>query len=107
MIYVGVVSWLLGIDPAEVDLALTSQLGRKPKALEMNRAAVQAGIDYAAQHLKRAPFQVRRLDKTAGKILIDGNQAGALGAVFAGVTYVSWDPITPSSSLADQLQMSL
>ena len=107
MIYVGVVSWLLGIDPAEIDSALTAQLGRKPKALEMNRAAVQAGIDYAAQHLKKAPFQVRRLDKTAGKILIDGNQAGALGAVFAGVTYVSWYPITPSSSLAEQLEMFL
>jgi 2-oxoglutarate ferredoxin oxidoreductase subunit alpha len=107
MIYVGVVSWLLGIDPAEVDRALTSQLERKPKALEVNRAAVQAGIDYAAQHLKKAPFQVRRLDKTAGKILIDGNQAGALGAVFAGVTYVSWYPITPSSSLAEQLEMFL
>jgi 2-oxoglutarate ferredoxin oxidoreductase subunit alpha len=107
MIYVGVVSWLLGIDPAEVDRALTSQLERKPKALEMNRAAVQAGIDYAALHLKKAPFQVRRLDKTAGMILIDGNQAGALGAVFAGVTYVSWYPITPSSSLAEQLEMYL
>src|SRR5882672_8057393 len=107
MIYVGVVSWLLGIDPAEVDRALTAQLGKKPKALEMNRAAVHAGIDYASQHLKKAPFQVRRLDKTAGKILIDGNQAGALGAVFAGVTYVSWYPITPSSSLAEQLEMFL
>src|SRR6059036_1996497 len=42
MIYVGVVSWLLGIDPAEIDRALTAQLGRKPKALEMNRAAVRA-----------------------------------------------------------------
>src|SRR5216117_3663707 len=107
MIYVGVVSHLLGIDFEEVDHALTAQLGRKPKALEMNRAAVHAGIDYAAQHLKKAPFQVRRLDKTAGKILIDGNQAGALGAVFAGVTYVSWYPITPSSSLAEQLEMFL
>src|SRR6266850_7689692 len=107
MIYVGVVSWLLGIDPVEVDRALLAQLGRKPKVLEMNRAAVHAGIDYASQHLKKAPFQVRRLDKTAGKILIDGNQAGALGAVFAGVTYVSWYPITPSSSLAEQLEMFL
>ncbi|HYR69306.1 MAG TPA: 2-oxoacid:acceptor oxidoreductase family protein, partial [Candidatus Dormibacteraeota bacterium] len=78
MIYVGVASWLLGIDPAEVDRALTAQLGKKPKALEMNRAAVRAGIDFASASLKKAPFQVRRADKTAGKILIDGNQAGAL-----------------------------
>ena len=107
MIYVGVVSFLLGIDPNEVDRALVGQLGRKPKALEMNRAAIRAGLDYAAQHLKKAPFRVRRLDKNAGKILIDGNHAAALGAVFGGVTYVSWYPITPSSSLAEQLESLL
>jgi len=104
MIYVGVVSWLLGIDPDEVDRALVAQLGRKPKALEMNRAAVQVGIQYAGEHMKRTPFQARRADRTAGKILIDGNQAAALGALFGGVTFLSWYPITPSSSLAEQLE---
>jgi 2-oxoglutarate ferredoxin oxidoreductase subunit alpha len=104
MIYVGVVSWILGIDLDEVDHALVAQLGRKPKALDMNRAAVRAGYEYAEAHLPKAPFQARRLDRTAGKILIDGNQAAALGAMFAGVTFVSWYPITPSSSLAEQLE---
>jgi 2-oxoglutarate ferredoxin oxidoreductase subunit alpha len=104
MIYVGVVAQLLGVDETEIDRALQAQLGRKPKALEMNRAAVRAGVEYAAAHLKPAPFQVRRLDETAGKILIDGNQAAALGAMFGGVTFVSWYPITPSSSLAEALQ---
>jgi 2-oxoglutarate/2-oxoacid ferredoxin oxidoreductase subunit alpha len=102
--YVGVVAHLLGIDPREVDRALDAQLGRKPKALDMNRAALKAGADYAAQHLKAAPFRVERRDKTEGKVLIEGNQAGALGALFAGVTFLSWYPITPSSSLAESLQ---
>jgi 2-oxoglutarate ferredoxin oxidoreductase subunit alpha len=104
MVYVGVVAHLLGIDPEEVDRSLTAQLGRKPKALDMNRAAVKAGMDYAAQNLKPAPFRLERGDKTAGKILIEGNQAGALGAMFGGVTFLSWYPITPSSSLAESLQ---
>lgn len=104
MIYVGVVSWILGIDLDEVDHALVAQLGRKPKALDMNRAAVRAGYEYAEAHLPKAPFQARPLDRTAGKILIDGNQAAALGAMFAGVTFLSWYPITPSSSLAEQLE---
>ncbi|RMD96869.1 MAG: 2-oxoacid:acceptor oxidoreductase subunit alpha, partial [Calditrichaeota bacterium] len=42
-------------------------------------------------------------NKTRGKIIIDGNGAAALGAMFAGVTVVTWYPITPSSSLAEQL----
>ena len=104
MVYVGVVAHLLDIDPEEVDRALTAQLGRKPKALDMNRAAVKAGMEYAARSLKPAPFRVERRDKTAGKILIEGNQAGALGSLFAGVTFLAWYPITPSSSLAESLQ---
>ena len=103
MIYVGVLAQILGIDRAEVERALEAQLGRKPKALAMNRAAVDAGFDYAAAHLPPAPFRVERRDKTAGKILIEGNQAAALGAMFGGVTFVSWYPITPSSSLAEAL----
>ena len=104
MIYVGVVAHILGIDPQEVDRALSAQLGRKPKALDINRAAVKAGTEYAAQHLKPAPFGVERRSKTSGKILIEGNQAAALGAMFGGVTFLSWYPITPSSSLAESLQ---
>jgi len=104
MVYVGVVAHVLGIDPEEVDRALSAQLGKKPKALDMNRAAVKAGADYAAQNLKLAPYKVERRTKTVGKILIEGNQAGALGAMFGGVTFLSWYPITPSSSLAESLQ---
>jgi len=104
MVYVGVVAHLLGIDPEEVDRALSAQLGKKPKALEMNRAAVRAGADYAARNLKPAPFRLERRTKTEGKILIEGNQAAALGAMFGGVTFLSWYPITPSSSLAESLQ---
>ena len=103
MVYVGVVAQLLGIERAEVERALEAQLGRKPKALAMNRAAVDAGFEYAAANLPPAPYRVERRDKTAGKILIEGNQAAALGAMFGGVTFVSWYPITPSSSLAEAL----
>ena len=103
MVYVGVLAQLIGIEKAEVERALDAQLGKKPKALAMNRAAVDAGFDYAAAHLPPAPFRVERRDKTEGKILIDGNQAAALGAMFGGVTFTSWYPITPSSSLAEAL----
>jgi 2-oxoglutarate ferredoxin oxidoreductase subunit alpha len=104
MIYVGVLSELLGIEADEVDRALHSQLGHKPKALALNQQAVTAGHAWAAEHLeKRDPYQLERLDLNAGKILIDGNAAGALGAMFAGVTVVSWYPITPSSSLVESL----
>jgi 2-oxoglutarate ferredoxin oxidoreductase subunit alpha len=104
MIYVGVLSQLLDIDAAEVDRALHAGLGHKPKALALNQQAVEAGRTWAAEHLeKRDPYRVERMDRNTGKILIEGNTAAALGAMFAGVTVVTWYPITPSSSLVESL----
>src|SRR6266481_5814220 len=104
MIYVGVVAKLLEIDMAEVEKAIRKQFAKKVKAANLNLAAVQAGFDYAAANLpKRDPYVIQSMDKTTGKIIIDGNAAAALGCMFAGVTMVSWYPITPSSSLPESL----
>ena len=104
MIYVGVVARLLDLDMAEVEKALRKQFAKKLKAANLNMAAAQAGFDYAAANLKtQDPFRIVRMDKNLGKIIIDGNSAAALGCMFAGVTVVTWYPITPSSSLVETL----
>jgi 2-oxoglutarate ferredoxin oxidoreductase subunit alpha len=104
MIYDGVLADLLGIDMAEMDKALARQLGRKPKAMTLNAAALRAGFEYAQSHLTKAdPLHVERMDATTGKILIEGNAAAAIGCLMAGVTVVGWYPITPSSSLCESL----
>jgi 2-oxoglutarate/2-oxoacid ferredoxin oxidoreductase subunit alpha len=104
MIYVGVVAHILEIDMAEVEKAIRKQFAKKVKAANLNLGAAQAGFDYAKANLKKQdPFRVARMDKTAGKIIIDGNSAAALGCMFAGVTVVTWYPITPSSSLVETL----
>ncbi len=104
MIYDGVVAKLLGIEMEEIRIALQKQFKRKAKAAELNWNAAVAGYDFAEKNLpKQDRFLVERMDKTKGKILIDGNSAAALGAMFAGVTVVTWYPITPSSSLCETL----
>ena len=104
MIYVGVVAKLLGIEMAEVEKAIRKQFATKQKAANLNLSAVKAGFDYATATLpKRDPYYVERMDKNTGKIIIDGNSAAALGCMFAGVTVVTWYPITPSSSLVETL----
>ena len=104
MIYVGVVARLLEIDMDEVEKAIRKQFAKKVKAANLNLAAVKAGYEYAVANLaKRDPFVVARMDKTAGKIIIDGNSAAALGCMFAGCTVVTWYPITPSSSLVETM----
>jgi 2-oxoglutarate ferredoxin oxidoreductase subunit alpha len=104
MIYVGVAAQLLEIDFAEVENAIRKQFATKAKAANLNLAAAKAGHDYASANLKkRDPFYIQRMDKTKGKIIVDGNSAAALGCMFAGCTVVTWYPITPSSSLVETM----
>ena len=104
MVYVGVVAQLLEIEMGEVEKAIRKQFATKVKAANLNLAAAQAGFDYAKASLqKRGVFYIERMDKTAGKIIIDGNSAAALGCMFAGCTVVTWYPITPSSSLVETM----
>jgi 2-oxoglutarate ferredoxin oxidoreductase subunit alpha len=104
MIYVGVAAQLLGVDMAEVEKALRKQFATKVKAANLNLAAVRAGFEYATANLtKQDPYFIQRMDKNQGMIIIDGNSAAALGCMFAGVTVVTWYPITPSSSLVETL----
>ena len=104
MVYVGVVASLLTIEMAEVEKAIRKQFAKKVKAANLNLAAAQAGFDYAKANLqKRGAFYIERMNETAGKIIIDGNSAAALGCMFAGCTVVTWYPITPSSSLVETM----
>jgi len=104
MLYVGVVAQLLSLDMTAVEATLRKQFAKKQKAADLNWAAVQAGYEYAATQLvKRDPFAVERMHATDGKIIVDGNAAAALGCMFAGVTVVTWYPITPSSSVVETL----
>src|ERR671929_2231209 len=104
MIYDGILARLLGIDLAHMEKALGKQLGRKAKAVTLNAGALKAGFDYAqATFTKQDPFFIEPMNKTAGKILIEGNAAAAIGCMMAGVTVVGWYPITPSSSLCESL----
>jgi len=104
MIYVGVAAQLLEIDYTEVEKAIRKQFATKAKAAALNLAAAKAGHDYAIANLKkRDPFCIQRMDKTKGKIIVDGNSAAAMGCMFAGCTVVTWYPITPSSSLVETM----
>lgn len=105
MIYDGVVARLLGIDLEEIRKALYKQFGpKKVKAAELNWNAVQAGRSYAEANLpKTDPFRIERMNENEGRFIIEGNAASALGAMFAGVTVVTWYPITPSTTMVESL----
>src|SRR4051812_18297595 len=90
MIYDGVLAHLLGIEMEEMEKALRRQLGKKQKALALNTAALTAGFEFAqANFTPNDELRVERMNETAGKILIEGNAAAAIGCLMAGVTVVA------------------
>jgi 2-oxoglutarate ferredoxin oxidoreductase subunit alpha len=103
MVYVGVVSYACSIEMDEVRAAIRREFsGRKSKAGEINIRAVETGFEWAQANMPAdLPFKVKRLDATKNQIMIEGNKAAALGAIFGGATVMTWYPITPSSSLAE------
>ena len=105
MVYDGVLAALLDIEMEEIRKAIHKQFATKPKAADLNWNAAVAGYDWARQNLtKQDPYRLERMDGNQGKIIVEGNAAAALGAVFGGVSVITWYPITPSSSLAEAAQ---
>jgi 2-oxoglutarate/2-oxoacid ferredoxin oxidoreductase subunit alpha len=105
MVYVGVLVHLLGIEMSEIEAAIDWSFGGKRKAIALNLDMVERAYRWSQVNLpKRDPFSVQRMTGfNEQKVLIDGNTAAALGAIFGGVTFAAWYPITPASSLAESL----
>jgi 2-oxoglutarate ferredoxin oxidoreductase subunit alpha len=105
MIYVGVVAGLLGIPWDAVEHGVRRQFLAKPKAVQVNLDAIKVGLDYWQDNFsKKDPYRLEPMTgKVDGKVLVEGNQAAALGALMGGVTVAAWYPITPSSSLCEYL----
>jgi 2-oxoglutarate ferredoxin oxidoreductase subunit alpha len=102
MVYVGAVAQILHIDLGVVERGLQKQFAKKQKVFDLNFGAVKAGFDYAqTTFTKQDPYFIEAMNETKGKVIIDGNAACAMGAVFAGVTVVAWYPITPSTSVVE------
>ncbi len=100
--YVGALAALLDFDMAVVDAMLNEKFGRKPRLLESNHKAIRLGYDYAkANFTCPLPIHLQTMDATGDSILMDGNTACALGALYAGATVGAWYPITPATALME------
>ena len=102
MVYVGILGELLKIEWDTLVSTIQDQFKDKAKVLESNFKALEVGRQYALDNLQgQFPFVVERMNENQGKVLIEGNVASAIGCVFGGCTVLSWYPITPSSSVAE------
>jgi 2-oxoglutarate/2-oxoacid ferredoxin oxidoreductase subunit alpha len=104
MVYVGALAQLLGLEMAEVHNYLNKTFGGRAKLVDPNLNIAKSAFEHCEQNITKSdPYRLERMDATKGKILVDGNTAGAIGSIYGGVSVVAWYPITPATSLADGL----
>ncbi|MFP5353620.1 MAG: 2-oxoacid:acceptor oxidoreductase subunit alpha [Gemmatimonadota bacterium] len=100
--YAGALAAFLDIDMDVVGQMLTEKFGKKPRLLDANHTAIHLGYDFAKANFEcPLPFHLEKMDATSDSIVIDGNTACALGAIYAGATVGAWYPITPATALME------
>jgi 2-oxoglutarate ferredoxin oxidoreductase subunit alpha len=108
MVYVGVLAQILGIDLESIKQALDFHFKGKQKPIDLNFGVVQKSAQWAAESLKkRDPYRVEPMDATHDLIMSDGNTAAALGSIYGGLNFIAWYPITPATSLVEELEQYL
>jgi len=104
MVYVGILAQTIGIELDKIEAALEFHFKGKQKPIDLNFNVVQVAADWAKENLeKKDPYFVKSLQKTDGMIMTDGNTAAALGSIYGGAQFLSWYPITPASSLSENI----
>jgi 2-oxoglutarate ferredoxin oxidoreductase subunit alpha len=104
MVYVGIVAQVLGIDMDYIYQALEFHFKGKQKPIDLNWNMVKLAYDWADNSIhKTDAYFVKPSNKTDGYIMADGNTAAALGALYGGLQFAAWYPITPATSLAETL----
>ena len=105
IIYVGALTTLLNIDLEVVKSVISDEFKKKPKLIEPNINALMLGVNFVKENLEY-PINLRceKRDLVGDKIIMNGNTASGIGAVYAGATVAAWYPITPSTSLVNAFE---
>jgi 2-oxoglutarate/2-oxoacid ferredoxin oxidoreductase subunit alpha len=105
IIYLGALSKLLNMDVEEIKTLIGEQFEGKAQLIEANMEALKLGINYVEANFEYPlSFHLERRDLIGDKIIVDGNTACGLGAVYGGATVMAWYPITPSTSVAEAFE---
>jgi len=105
IMYIGALSALLDMDIGAVEALVGEQYKGKDSLIKPNIHALHLGRDWALKNLAcPIGLTLRKSDMVGDRIMLEGNAAAALGAVYGGATVCAWYPITPSSSLAEAFQ---
>lgn len=104
MVYVGILAYLIHIDLNHIENALIQHFQGRMSAVETNMGLIRASYDWAGKNIRNpCPYYLMPGNWEESKILVDGNTASALGALYGGLQFNAWYPITPASSLSESI----
>jgi len=108
MVAVGAVSALFGFSRVMIEKNLAERFAKRSgKILQDNLNAFTAGYDYAVAHVeKHDPFELKE-EEGEGFIVLSGNEAVALGSLYAGCRFFGGYPITPATEIMEILAYEL
>ena len=105
IIYVGALAYLFDMEFEVLTGMVKDQFAKKEKLIPPNIGALELGYNYAKEHFTDScGLKVQRRDNVGDSIIIDGNSAAGLGAIYGGATVVGWYPITPSTSVVEAFE---
>lgn len=105
VVYVGALAALLDIEWDVLTGIIRDQFKKAEKLIAPNIKALELGRQYIHDHFAY-PLDIRleRRDLVGDSVLIDGNTAAGLGALYGGATVAAWYPITPSTSVVNAFE---
>ena len=98
----GAAAGVTGFDLAPMFRVIQDNFGKKGAAVvEGNRNVAQAAFDFAQERYGRAFRWKLRATEAPPRMVMNGNQAFALGALLAGCKFVAGYPMTPGSPVLE------
>jgi 2-oxoglutarate ferredoxin oxidoreductase subunit alpha len=104
MVYVGIIAELINIEIDMIELVLKKHFKNRKSAVDTNMQVVLHSYEWSKSNIScEKRFLIKASDKKEDRIIVDGNTAAAIGALYGGLQFSAWYPITPATSIAESL----
>jgi len=103
LIMIGALVELFGLPFERAEGLVRRRLGRFKDLLPNNLASLELGYKYAAENYARSPLciEAAAVEPDEARLVLDGNQSVAMGALAAGCRFYAGYPITPATSIME------
>jgi 2-oxoglutarate ferredoxin oxidoreductase subunit alpha len=108
IVMLGAISELFSLPKDALQKSIEKKFKYKDtKVIESNLSALKTGQDYVKNEIKKIDPLVFEYVKREPRLVMQGNEAVALGAIYAGLDFYAGYPITPSTEIMEWISRYL